>query len=519
MAAMLSEGSSILVVDDEAVIRDLMTEILTDEGFDVVAAPGGTEALNNLRDRRDFKLLFTDIMMPEMDGIQLIREARRIAPSMIPIVMTGYATLESARAAVREGAYDYVLKPFSLSEIKLAIHNALERHRLVSDNARLRDLTELFQISEQIATIHEEQRLFQFILKAALERVEALRGSIMLSTEDGRALTMAAHIGLPEDVDTEVDYGKSIAGWVAQNNLPLCVQDIARNPDLNRMSLKLEDASFISVPIQRSPHGASLLRPAHRRAQSPVVAVLNVNRKKDGLAFTDSDLKALSIIGKHASVALENVHLLKDLESAHLETLQSMALILEAKDPYTHGHSERVRNYSVLAAMKLGMRDEDIQTMRLGAMLHDVGKIGVSDSVLNKVDKLTDEEWDAIKRHPIIGYNVLEPVGFITKQHLALVRSHHERLDGSGYPDGLDASQIDDLVRIIAVADTYDAMSGDRAYRKELPTEKILEELKFCSEQKSRLDSRVTRLFIEMIESGEILKYQNRMPGEEVRSQ
>ena len=98
---MQSAGRSILVVDDEAVIRDLMTEILTDEGFEVVSAPDGPHALNNLRDRRDFQLLFTDIMMPEMDGIQLIREARRIAPSMIPIVMTGYATLESARAAVR----------------------------------------------------------------------------------------------------------------------------------------------------------------------------------------------------------------------------------------------------------------------------------------------------------------------------------------------------------------------------------------------------------------------------------
>ncbi len=513
---MQAEGRSILVVDDEAIIRDLMTEILTDEGFNVVAAPGGSEALDSLRDRRDFQLLFTDIMMPEMDGIQLIREARRIAPSMIPIVMTGYATLESARAAVREGAYDYVLKPFSLSEIKLAIHNALERHRLVSDNARLRDLTELFQISEQIASIHEEQRLLQFVLKAALERVDALRGSIMLSTADGRALTMAASIGLPEGVDTEVDYGKSIAGWVAQNNLPLCVQDIAKNPDLRRMSRRLEDVSFISVPIQRSSHGSSLLRPANRHDDSPVVAVLNVNRKKDGQAFTDSDLKALSIIGKHASVALENVHLLRNLESAHLETLQSMALILEAKDPYTHGHSERVRNYSVLAARKLGMSDRDVQTMRLGAMLHDVGKIGVSDSVLNKVEKLSNEEWEAIKRHPIIGYNVLEPVGFITKQHLALVRSHHERLDGSGYPDGLDASGIDDMVRIIAVADTYDAMSGDRAYRKELPVEKIIEELKFCSEAKHRLDPKVSKLFIEMIESGEIYKYQNQLPGEEV---
>ena len=123
------EQSRILVVDDEAVIRELMGDILTEEGYPVEAAPNGRAALDLLKQFDDFVLLFTDIVMPEMDGIQLIREARLLKPSLIPIVMTGFATLETARAAVKEGAYDYVLKPFSLSEIKLAVSNALERYR------------------------------------------------------------------------------------------------------------------------------------------------------------------------------------------------------------------------------------------------------------------------------------------------------------------------------------------------------------------------------------------------------
>jgi response regulator RpfG family c-di-GMP phosphodiesterase len=508
---MYAQGGSILVVDDEAVIRDLLSEILTDEGFEVVAASDGNEALNRLAKRNDFLLLFTDIMMPEMDGIQLIREARRVSPNLIPIVMTGYATLESARSAVREGAYDYVLKPFSLSEIKLAIHNALERYRLMNDNARLRDLTELFRISEEIASIHEEHRLFQYVLKAALERVGALRGSIMLSTPDGKALTRMASIGVPESADLTVDYGKSIAGWVAENNLPLCVQDIQKNPDLARLSRGLEDSSFISVPLERCRQADSPLRPARRDMRPQVMAVLNVNRKRDSRSFTDSDLKALSIIAKHASVALENVHLLKDLEHAHLDTLQSMARILEAKDPYTHGHSERVRNYAVMAAMRLGMPRQDIETIRLGAMLHDVGKIGVSDAILNKVEPLVPDEWEAIKRHPVIGFDVLQPVGFITREHLAIVRSHHERLDGSGYPDALRGPSIDDRVRVLAVADTYDAMSGDRAYREGISKAHILEELSKCAGEK--LDARIAQVFIDMIRSGEIERYKNVQPG------
>lgn len=499
---MYADGGSILVVDDEAVIRELMTDILSDEGFQVESAEDGVAALKRLHDEHDFTLLFTDIMMPEMDGIQLIREARQVSPHLIPIVMTGYATLETARAAVKEGAYDYVLKPFSLSEIKLAVHNALERHRLMSDNARLRDLTELFSISEEIARIHDEQHLLDFVLQAALERVGATRGSIMLTTANGRALRTAASIGLPQNAGEAIDFGTGIAGWVAQNNLPLCVQDIRKDPDLLRLSRRLDDASFISVPLERNRLPETSTRVLDSVFHSQVIAVINVNQKKDGQPFTDGDLKALSIIAKHASVALENVHLLKDLEQAHLDTLQSMALILEAKDPYTHGHSERVRNYAVMAAHKLGMNKKDVDTLRLGAMLHDVGKIGVSDAILNKVDPLSDDEWESIKRHPVIGYDVLAPVGFISPDHLALVRSHHERLDGSGYPDALTANDIDDRVRVLAVADTYDAMSGDRAYRKGLSPEKIIEELKFCS--KAKLDPRIAQLFIEMIRAGEI---------------
>ena len=177
---MSGEPNKILIVDDESVIRELMMDILSEEGYSVESAPDAFEALELLREDDGFVLLFTDIMMPKMDGIELIREARRINPTLIPIVMTGYATLESARAAVKEGAYDYVLKPFSLSEIKLAVSNALERHHLANENARLLELTELFNISESVATFHDEKKLLDFVLKAALNRVGAERGSIML---------------------------------------------------------------------------------------------------------------------------------------------------------------------------------------------------------------------------------------------------------------------------------------------------------------------------------------------------
>ena len=439
--------------------------------------------------------------MPEMDGLTLIREAKLICPAIVPIVMTGYATLETARAAVKEGAYDYVMKPFSLSEVKLAVANALERHQLANENARLREVTELFKISEALASFHDERKLLDFVLRAALERVNARRGSLMMLTEDGRALEVAASVGVPEEATrTVVQVGAGISGLVALNAEAMLVENITETPELHDRLRRLQNSSFVSVPIERKAQIDSHIRPGGL-PQGRVLAVLNVTDKLDG-HFTDGDLKILSIIANHAAAAIENVRLLKHIERAHISTLESMARLLEAKDSYTHGHSQRVRDYCVLVANRMGLSQSDVDTLNLGAMLHDIGKIGVMDAVLNKTTKLTDEEWHMIRRHPVIGYEVLSEVPILTKDHLDLVRSHHERLDGSGYPDGLNDSSLSMLVRIIAVADSYDAMSSSRAYREALSKEKVIGELKRCGG--TQLDSDVTKLFVELIESGDI---------------
>lgn len=498
----MSDADKILVVDDEAVIRELLTDILADEGYDVETVGSGPEALELLKSDDQFVLLFTDIMMPDMDGIQLIREARMVRPSIIPVVMTGFATLETARAAVKEGVYDYVLKPFSLSEIKLSVANAFERHHLTNENARLLELTELFRISESIASIRDERQLLDFVLKATLERVNAERGSIMLTTEDGKALEVAASVGVPDEAKKRlVEMSSSVSGWVAQNVQPLLVQDIASKPELAQFAKRDPHPSFISVPLERKV--ADNRETSGKPADGPgVVAVLNVSEKRGGATFTEGDLKILSIVANHAAAALENARLIHHVEEAHLATLQSMTLLLEAKDVYTHGHSERVTDYSVALARKLGLSEQDIEILRVGATFHDIGKVGVPDVVLNKRERLTDEEWEMIRQHPSIGWGILEPVSFLAQGHRELVRGHHERLDGSGYPDGLQKEDVSPLLRIISVADAYDAMSSDRAYRKAMPTDKIMEELRRSAH--SQLDSKVTNVFIEMVERKEL---------------
>ena len=497
----MAEASKILVVDDESVIRTLLNDILSGEGFDVETASSAQVALEILSERKDdFVILFTDIMMPEMNGIELLQRVRVFAPSIIPIVMTAFGTLETARAAVKEGAYDYVLKPFSLSEIKLAVTNAIERHRLSNENARLREITQLFNISESIASIRDEFALLDFVLEAVLSRIGASRGSIMTRTADGSALEVVTSRGIPDDVKkTVVEMGKGISGWVAENVKPLLVDNIADIPGVAEMSRRLSDVSFISVPLERKTpiDDRSALQDRNR-----VMGVINVNEKHGQTRFTDADLKMLSIVANHTAAALENVRLIKSVEDAHLSTLRSMALLLEAKDPYTHGHSERVRDYAIMAGIRMGLSTQDLDVLRTAAALHDIGKVGLKDAILNKDTPPSPEEWDMIRRHPIIGHDVLSPVRLLKKEHLHLVRGHHERIDGTGYPDGLVGDQIALPTRVIAVADAYDAMSSTRAYRAALKPDAIIEQLRRFSGL--QFDTDVAKTFIELIEHGEI---------------
>lgn len=469
----------ILVVDDEEVIRELLIEVLGDENFDVVTASGGPQALEILSKDDGFVVLFTDIMMPEMSGLELIREARKDRPGLIPIVMTAYATIETARAAVQEGAYDYVLKPFSLSEVKLAISNALDRHRLASENARLRELTQLFNISEKIAMMRDERSLLEFVLQAAADRVGASQGRVRV----------------PAPGDSEMEICASLGEMAAPNGF------IARiEPDNGSNGSKggagQDNGKSVSVTLPQEPNGRGY------SSGKGVAAILDLGAKSNGQAFTEGDHKTLSIVANQAAAALQNVRLIRDLQQAHLSTLESMAMLIEARDNYTQCHSQRVRNVSLALARRLGLSREDFDTLRIGASFHDIGKIGVPDHILNKPGPLDDEEWQIMRRHPVIGYDVLAPIQFMKAGHLELVRGHHERMDGHGYPDGKKAGDLSILTRIITVADAYDAMASDRAYRPALPEDVIVANLR--EGRDSQFDAAVVDKLLDLLEEGRV---------------
>ncbi|MCK4309253.1 MAG: HD domain-containing protein [Candidatus Atribacteria bacterium] len=196
-------------------------------------------------------------------------------------------------------------------------------------------------------------------------------------------------------------------------------------------------------------------------------------------------------------LARRSFELYTKMRKVYLDTIRALAAAIDAKDPYTKGHSERVAETSVALAQKLNLSDRDIENIEYTALLHDIGKIGIADNILGKKSSLTDKEFDKIKEHTVMGAKIIEPVDFLKNSYKAIYH-HHERYNGKGYPDGIKSEDIPILARIIAVADAYDAMGSDRPYRKKLSHNKILRELK--EQSGKQFDPEIVKALISVLD-------------------
>jgi putative nucleotidyltransferase with HDIG domain len=292
-----------LIVDDEPRLRQVLMHLMRNEGFTCVEAGNGEDALALLAEH-PVTLVMSDLRMPRMDGLELLRHTRARWPDVAVVMITAVADVEVAVSCLAIGAMDYLTKPFHLEEVRARVDQALEKRRLVIENRGYQE-----SLQEKVA-------------------VQARR-----------------------------------------------------------------------------------------------------------------------------------------LEELFLASIQSLAEALEVKDPYTRGHSVRVSHYAATIAREMGVDGEMLRQVELGGHVHDIGKIGVREEVLNKPGKLTDAEYEHIMTHPVVGWRILAPLLGDTPVALNIVRSHHERFDGRGVPDRLAGETIPLEARIVAVADAFDAMTSDRPYR------------------------------------------------------
>mgnify|MGYP004567436261 CR=1 FL=1 len=216
------------------------------------------------------------------------------------------------------------------------------------------------------------------------------------------------------------------------------------------------------------------------------------------LLLIESGIKSIEQMQtiKNINIALEDKN--TELEKAYLDTIGILRHTVEAKDPYTRGHSDRVSEFSVLIGQKMNLDSDTIHDLKIGGLFHDIGKIGIPDSILLKESKLDDNEYSQIKNHPTIGAHILGDAK-VFENIIPIVKHHHEKFDGTGYPSGLKGLEIPLIARIASVADTFDAMTSKRTYRDSLPISVVKEELKRCSG--SQFDPEIASIFLDILEN------------------
>ncbi len=216
------------------------------------------------------------------------------------------------------------------------------------------------------------------------------------------------------------------------------------------------------------------------------------------LLLIESGIKSIAQMNEIKRMNKELSDTYEKLEKAYLDSVQTLRYTVEAKDPYTRGHSDRVSEYSVLIGQKLGLSEEAIKTLQVGGLFHDIGKIGIPDSILLKEAKLTDDEYSEIKNHPSIGAHILCNAE-VFQDIIPIVKHHHEKFDGTGYPGRLKGDDIPYLARIAAVADTFDAMTSKRTYRNALPLDVVRAEIEKCSG--TQFDPEIAKVFLDILDN------------------
>lgn len=321
----------------------------------------------------------------------------------------------------------------------------------------------------------------------------------ILSVEDGTSIeeSLSKMVSQPEYDLFEFKSLSSALKIIKKGDFDILILDFStitnEKLDMLRTIRKIDDEVYIILLI----NSANLTIPLKDLKALSVQGYCEKDDKLEQLPlFVEAAVKS---IGQMKIIKKMNDELSKSkelLEQAYLESIETLRYTVEAKDRYTHGHSDRVSAYSVLIGQKLGLTSSDIKTLKIGGLFHDIGKIGISDSILLKNGKLTDSEYTEIKNHPIIGKNILSNAA-IFEDIIPIVLYHHERYDGKGYPYGLSDTSIPFLARIVSVADSFDAMTSKRSYRGELDLEYVKEEIK--SKSGSQFDPIVAATFLDIL--------------------
>jgi len=364
----------------------------------------------------------------------------------------------------------------------------LRKELLRKVRQKTKALSFLYKIERDIS----DRWKLEDVLKIAVDRVSSILNvevcSILLINDKTGRLAIKYAKGLEQKIvrETALEMGDKISGWVVKYNKPVFVRNIEKGIRFaKRNQERYYNKSLMSVPLA---------------TRDKVMGVLNVNNKKTRKIFNLDDFRLLKQMAAQVAIVIENARLYKRLSDLYMRTITSLAATIDARDHYTRKHSEMVAKYAVAIAEAMKLAPEQVELIRQASHLHDIGKIGVHDFILLKPGKLTEEEWEEVKLHSVKGAEILQPLVVFLDGVIDMVRQHHERYDGRGYPGYYRGRDIEIGARIMAVADAFDAMVSGRPYKKAYSREKAIEELRENSG--TQFDPEIVETFLGVLNKG-----------------
>lgn len=349
-------------------------------------------------------------------------------------------------------------------------------------------LSTIYKIGLAINSTMDIDRLFNLVVRTTTKTLEAAIGYIILYDAKNSCLNVTNLIGNGKLLAPKTAIPmkeSSVSTWVINNRQPILISDINQTPQFDRFSdLGYERKSLICAPLM---------------VKDEIIGTISVVNKIDDSQFSSDEMEMLSTIAAQAAIAIKNATLYDEQQQTYLNTIQALVSAIEASDSYTKGHSERVTRYSLEIGRRLNLPGDRMQILERAAILHDIGKIGIDLSLLHKEGKLTPKDIRELQQHPSIGMHILEPIEFLNDVRIC-IGQHHERYDGMGYPNRIKKDELLIEARILAIADSFDAMTSDRPYRKALPLASAISELH--DNAGTQFDPALVEVFSQVLEDG-----------------
>lgn len=473
-------GSKIVVIDDEIHICGVVKEALHRDSYQINTFNNPEAGIAHIAQNK-VDLVLTDLVMGDFDGIKVLESTLETHPDAVVILMTAHPTVETAIKVLKKGAYDFMVKPFKLDLLRATVKRGLEHQKIISENVKLQGQVEFLKAVGSLGDTIDLESHMELVVNSCQKEFSPRAVAVIEIDPRSKEIKRKKTFCESEEYLKKLVNLNTIKPFINQKNIL---------PDITKTKVMINGEGYIQTLISQPIY--------LRRRLHGVINILLVTRFDE---LTQGQLDVLSLLGSATASTISTFYLYQNLQESYYEAIFGLANAIEARDPYTAGHTDRVSKIAEHIARRLNWSENRIINLRMGCTLHDIGKIGVPDSILNKPSILSEEEKEKMNSHPYLGLKIIKNIKLF-KPAIPYIISHHEYYDGSGYPKGLRAEEIPIEGRILAVADTFDAILSDRPYREGKSAEFAINEIKKYSGK--QFDPMIVELFVSIVAEGKI---------------